>query len=400
MPEKPTTLLERLNQVLESLALKIGAGGSGGGLSNVPGGTPSSGEAEGKTFLGGLKSLFDNFLNRIGRELKEGTKGSGGGAGSPPRTFPPTTSSSSPSKGVPSPSIPFMDKYDRSRPLDVIPVQNSVPRERKSGEKQDLAGAMNSAAGLFGGAESKTGQSAGSKVSEAADIAQLAGRAAAGDPTAMIGLADKAVKQVEEKIAAAGKIGSSLAGTLSKEGPGDVAGGVFEAGEHVGEMIGGPIGEAVTQVSAFHKMVAESVDNLRRFDREIITASFRFGEFSAAMAAVEGQQEVRDIDIGMRKGDAQADSTAKLAEAMSELNETVLPFENQFANFRNEVLTTVTKLATEFIKATKILEVMKILLEILSKTKADEDDDPDKEIVLERLYKAGDKYARPDRFPE
>jgi hypothetical protein len=293
-----------------------------------------------------------------------------------------------------------MDKYDKSRPLDVIPVQESVPREKKQGGKQDLAGAMNSAAGMFGGAESKTGQSIGSKVSEVADTAQLAGRAAAGDPTAMIGLADKAAKQVENQIAAAGKVGTSLAGTLSKEGPGDVAGGVFEAGEHAGEMMGGATGEAVTKVSAFGKMVAESVDNLRRFDREIITASFRFGEFSAAMAAVEGQQEVRDIDIGMRKGDAQADSTAKLAEAMSELNETVLPFENQFANFKNEVLTNVTKLATEFIKATKILEVMKVLLEIISKTKVDNDDDPDKENVLERLYKAGDKYARPDRFPE
>jgi hypothetical protein len=413
VPEKPTTLLERLNQVLESLALKIGVGGPPG----IPSGGVASAAGSGNVpyFLDPIKRLLERIAQAAEKALgskRESTSGaqapSGGsktfldqfGGNTPGASSPSGGQGTTPyngplHQGDPSdkwsPAPDFQSAMDVLSPKEkALPPTGAAPAAGNGG-----MGTMDFKAWLGGSG----GAGAGSQAAGGGQAAIAEG--AAGGPMVMAALA--AVKEAEKKFESFKGIGAELAGTLSKEGPGDVAGGVFGAGEKAGEAIGGPAGDLITKFSSMAKTVAESVDNLRRFDREILNASFRFAEYSAQMAAVEAQQEMRDIELGQRKGDAQAKSTERLAEAMSDLNNTMAPFENQWANFRNEILTKVTRIVDKTIESSGTLGVMAATLGVLATLLGAKGEPTDDDVgfdVTEQIFKAGEKYARPARFPE
>lgn len=410
MAERPVTLLEKLNQVLETLAIRLGQGPAGTGPIGGSSSIPASGAGSVPSFLDPIKRLLERMANALDKVL--GRKGGVDAEREHPTPFqqakdtqqPQKAPTAKPSGGVPIWELgttPHGGPQQAGGPGDVwTPISNFHQELDEVAGKPDPKVVQQAKAGQMGVSPNdfKGWLAGGGGAGTAAAGGGQAAMAAGGHPIVMAAMA--AGEEIKKKIKALEKVPQRLADVARREGPGDVAGGVFGIGEDVGKAIGGSAGEAVTKVSSFAKTIAESVDNLRRFDREILNASFRFGEFSASMSAVEAQQEARDIQLGMQKGDAQAGSANKLAEAMSELNETVMPFENAFANFRNEVLAEMTKGVTELVKLSKVLDVMKVILEFIGRKAEDDADDPALTDVTERLYSDGDKYALPKRFQE
>lgn len=99
----------------------------------------------------------------------------------------------------------------------------------------------------------------------------------------------------------------------------------------------GSAGEALAVVGAFGIALYETIQGVREWSRSLMESNFRIGEFSGAMQAVAAQQEIRNIELSMARGDARAGSTAVLSDAVYQLDKTLMPLENQIANAKNEL---------------------------------------------------------------
>lgn len=142
-------------------------------------------------------------------------------------------------------------------------------------------------------------------------------------------------------LSGAGKdsAGATLGGTASA-----VGGGV---GMAVGAMGGGPVGAAV--VGGLTKLATasfEAVDKLRGWADTLHESNMRFKEFSAAMAQVAANQEVREMQESQRRGDRRSGAAEKLADAKQDLNETLSPIFDAFDNIISTGLTEVIKVVT------------------------------------------------------
>lgn len=393
MANRGPSLLERLSEVLDNLSFKLSEDRSVGGLPNQP--TPVLQPTQQPQGKGWLEQTFNGFLDRLGKMF------SGNKPGTPVGT--PTAVSTPFTAPVPVP-MQVQQQAVPTQPLaggqgiPVLELENVAQQkedDRTPGQKnREFAKGMQDTAGMFSGAKSQTGKSMGSKAGEIADVAQLGARAMAGDPTAMIGLADKAVQKFENQVEAGKQSVQSFGKAMTTEGAGKTAGALFESANYAGQAIGLPESE----ILKFGQAVAESVDKLRDMSREMVTMNFRLGEYSASMATAQAQQEMRDIELSMGKGEARAESTAKLAEAMSELNTTLMPLENAWANFSNGVMTNIIQLITILAKIEPATNSIRAILEWWSGKQSDEDDDPEDKTFREFLAEQGNKYGAPKRF--
>lgn len=408
MADRPATLLERLNHVLEDLAVRMGTPGPG----NSP---PPQGVAEGSPhFLDPIKRLLERIAQAVEKAM--GSRKEAGGGTSAPNDFQQAArgAASPEAKNTPKPAMPLQGGWQD--PPGPFPAGgNQIPRialthpgsaDRAATPQQWPDFNKLSAFGQQLSQTGPVGQSIGRSFGQVGQLGgQLQGAAAGGAAVPPLLIAQAAEQRMSELKAGVQHSAQAGADMMRSDTVGGAVGGVFAQGEAAGEMIGGPVGEAVTQISGMAKAAAESVDRLRQFDREILNATFRFGEFSAQMAQAEAEQEIRDIELSMQKGDAQSASARKLAESMSRLNETLAPFENAWANFRNRILTHLTNLVNNNVKIASSVTTGNITLDAIAgfiKAKlggADPNDD-DSSDIREIVFEAGNKFARPDRFPE
>ena len=85
---------------------------------------------------------------------------------------------------------------------------------------------------------------------------------------------------------------------------------------------------------------------------------------------------------------------------MSDLNESMAPFENAWANFRNAVLTHLTQMVSAALNTNTGIGT---LIKVASFGAIGDDEDAGSRAmtdVHERIFKEGSAYARPDRFQE
>lgn len=113
-------------------------------------------------------------------------------------------------------------------------------------------------------------------------------------------------------------------------GIGDLMGGAGEAAGHI-PVIGKPIG-------AFLKLgetVIKSVDKLKQWNEQIHQGNMRFAEFSGAMASVQAQQEIRDIQLSQERGDRRAGTARLQAEQKHQMNKNLALLEDTWGNLKN-----------------------------------------------------------------
>lgn len=242
----------------------------------------------------------------------------------------------------------------------------------------------------------------GQVVGKVADIGQKAFRAFEGDPMAMAELGKEAIELVRSGMK---KIWHEMVESLNSawkavqsERAGDVAAHAFESAEHQIEMVkplAGPVGEVAQRFATLGKYMSQALEGLRKWNEGLHSSNMRFSEFSGGMAMVQAEQEARDIQLSMKRGDTRAGSARSLAESMSRLERRLAPFEDIWAVLKNRVTAFVTdKTAASLTGLSKVAE------EILAVITAGKDGSPINagdamaEVGAEKWYEA---YGRPER---
>lgn len=129
--------------------------------------------------------------------------------------------------------------------------------------------------------------------------------------------------------------GIGQANTMNEEGEfraGNMLGGAGKALGGIGTMAGGRIGMGLGVIGKFGEVLGKSVEKLRDWNEKLHSANIKFSEFSAAMAQVEANQQLRDINLSQKRGNRRAESAEYLAEGKHKLNEAVSPWEDAMAN--------------------------------------------------------------------
>lgn len=180
--------------------------------------------------------------------------------------------------------------------------------------------------------------------------------------------ADKSIAAGQGRGGIGGNLESAF-GRFAKAGEGSAKLNPFGegVGGAAGEMAGKAMGAAnvAMGVVALGKAAYDAVDKLRDWTKGLHQANMQFAEWSASMSSVEAQQEMRDIELSMNKGEARAESAEFLAESMSKLNETLAPMENLFANVLNVVGGSLLRLVEVLIKfGTPLEEIVALLRKI------------------------------------
>jgi len=175
--------------------------------------------------------------------------------------------------------------------------------------------------------------------------AELAARAAEGDPTAAAELAEKEVEKKKKLIEKMGNEGKAMFN--SRHG--------MEAGAHGlrGVAAGIDTVDSSGTLSAplkFGAAILESVEKVRKFTDEMHQANMQFAEFSGSMAAVQAQSEARDFERNRLSGDARSGSAGRLAEARGNLEDAARPIDDAWSNIKNDLTATFVNILSPIVE--------------------------------------------------
>lgn len=224
---------------------------------------------------------FLDFFKGLGTSLAKLWKG-------PPAPKPPT---------IPLPAAPTMMGMPVTNPALIPPAPPSPPAPKPPAPPSWLAGLGNTLSGLFNKATNLKPEGFGSRLS---------------------GFGGKMMDSARNQ-SGLGSFGDALGGV------GKLAGSI--------PIVGKPIeGIAKLGETAF-----KSVDKLQEWTQNLHEANMQFAEFSGAMAGVQAEQNVRDIEYSQSRGDSRADSAGYLAEGMSDLRDAVAPIGDMVSNVKNYV---------------------------------------------------------------
>lgn len=103
----------------------------------------------------------------------------------------------------------------------------------------------------------------------------------------------------------------------------------------------GVAGGVVAGVVAVGMALNEFRKAVTKATEEQLRAARALAEVSPQMAAIFAQSDLQDTLRNMRKGEAQAESTQRLAESDQRRKSAMEPLENAVANFKNSILATL-----------------------------------------------------------
>lgn len=173
------------------------------------------------------------------------------------------------------------------------------------------------------------------KMKEQADTLQLAGRAMAGDPVAMMQMAEKVIDEMKERFAAAGKAVKSLGDAAAASGGHieESAAPLWRGMESFGKALGS---DSIQYLAKFGNAITDSVGTVRRWADQMHYGNMQFAEYSASMALVQARQQVRDIFYEKERGDARSDTAEQLAQARNRFRQATAGLEDMVSNFFND----------------------------------------------------------------
>ena len=142
-------------------------------------------------------------------------------------------------------------------------------------------------------------------------------------------------------------LGLLAAGGQGQGGLGGAANLLSGAGSLVGMIPGvGQVGEAFLKLGS---TVLESIDRMQKWSNQLHEANMQFAEFSGAMATVQAEQMVRDIELSQKRGDRRAESAEYLAESKSQLDRRAAKVEDFVGNINNYIVGTLDKALVKII---------------------------------------------------
>lgn len=164
------------------------------------------------------------------------------------------------------------------------------------------------------------------------------------------GLSDEKYRKMKEGVDSTAGYAQGAANVVKQDSPFNAAGEVLGgAGDKLMET-GNPYAMAAGVVLKFAGAVAESVEKIRGWATELHNANMAFADFSSAMNQVQADTEMRDFERKSQQGDNRAETAEQLAKALGDLNDTMAPFEDVWADFKNEVATVLVEAATAVIR--------------------------------------------------
>lgn len=99
--------------------------------------------------------------------------------------------------------------------------------------------------------------------------------------------------------------------------------------------LGGTLGGAAGMVIGPPILWAKLTERLRDFSDHLHDTNMRFAEFSGSMMGVQVEQQIRDMQLSMDRGNRRASSAAYLAEGKSKLDRDVGNIEDLFGTIKN-----------------------------------------------------------------
>lgn len=232
-----------------------------------------------------------------------------------------------------------------------------------------------------------------------ADLAEKAGRAAEGDPTAIAALVKEGVQAAQRRVAQIWEETAAAANSAWKaaasERAGDVMANAFDVLGHEGAAIGGETGQLIQRFAALGRTVGVALERLRGWNENLHRGNMQFAEFSGGMSMVQAEQEVRDIMLSQRRGDRRAASARALAESKSSLDARLAPFEDILAVIKNAATAVVNNKSSQYLEG-----ISKLAEDILAKMTADESGeeinagDWMSDVAEQKWYET---YGRPER---
>lgn len=263
----------------------------------------------------------------------------------------------------------------------------------KKGNKLDQIGRR-------AGKISKTADALGlGGIGDIANTVQLGARAAAGDPSAIIGLAKKGVDEVKARFTAGKEAAAATGKALRSEKFGDVGAGLSEAGEKFSKVAGlGPLAEGFFKLS---KVVFQAVEGIRTWGEQLHQTNMKFAEFSGAMANVEAKTKYQEVLLNMERGDRRAGPAGRLSDSRMRLEQNLAVFEDLWARVSTGFQTTFADAFNSVLEKTGIVKLANYLLEWLRRNdKQDNRSDQELQEFLDRLAQENnwERYGMPDRF--
>jgi hypothetical protein len=147
---------------------------------------------------------------------------------------------------------------------------------------------------------------------------------------------------------ASGNIGGAVKKAVEEvKGRFKAVGRAFESER--GEDIVGNLSRAMG-LDMFTKPLTDAAAKLRELSDAAHNANMKFAEFSGSMATVQARQYARDVEYGMRRGEARAGRAEELEKARSRYREAWAPMEDAWANLKNEFLTNMLSNLSEILE--------------------------------------------------
>jgi hypothetical protein len=167
-------------------------------------------------------------------------------------------------------------------------------------------------------------------------------KAAGGDPAAMQQLQQQREKQARQEFRDRAKQGlqGAFDYTTNLMGGSDrvdrvgkeLFGGLAKVGDKI-PVIGG----VIKKVGEFGESLFKGIERLRAWNDRLHENDRRFAEWSASMAQVMSERQMRDILLAQERGERRAPSARYREEASSAFEREMAPMEDAIGNFQNMV---------------------------------------------------------------
>jgi hypothetical protein len=227
----------------------------------------------------------------------------------------------------------------------------------------DLKSKLDQLAGVTGGLGLE-------KLSKGLLTATTAARAIEGDPTAMLELGKEAISVVRNRIQefqihSQRAMQEGVASFTSERAPTAYGHGLRAGGEMAEGIVPGPLGKLANASAKFSATLVESVDRLRDFNNQLFQSDMQFAEFSAAMAGVQIENEVRNAFLSAERGERRAESARFLAEGRFGLEQQMARFEDPFARIKDRLIGTLDRAIARGIDLSGLGTVADVVSKIL-----------------------------------
>lgn len=169
---------------------------------------------------------------------------------------------------------------------------------------------------------------------------------------------------------------------------------IFQGIGNIMGAIGGPVGQVGMIFAKLAEKSIAVIDYMQKYSEELHKANMQFAEFSGSMAAVQAQQDVRDMQLSQERGERRSEAAGYLAEGKSELASATAPWGDMMSNIQSYVGGGIDRLLA------RLLTPLNFIAEKVGIISTKDDGEGGDQTFLESYFKDEyqKRYGRPIRF--